>query len=56
VVEEEKPSDKVLEFVELRKQARAKKDFAESDRLRDAIAELGWTVQDSKEGQSLVKK
>ena len=33
--------------------ARAAKDFAESDRLRDAIAAAGWTVIDGKEGQTL---
>lgn len=51
----DKPSDEVLNLLEQRKQARAKKDFAESDRLRDAIAELGWTVNDTKEGQQLSK-
>ncbi len=54
-VNEEKPSDEVLNLLEQRKQARAKKDFAESDRLRDEIAKLGWTVKDTKEGQVLVK-
>lgn len=52
---EEKPSDEVLNLLEERKQARAKKDFPESDRLRDAIAELGWVVKDTKEGQQLNK-
>jgi len=50
------PPAEALELLEHRKEARARKDFAESDRLRDAIASLGWTVQDSKEGQKLVKK
>jgi hypothetical protein len=45
-----------LELIEQRQAARARKDFAESDRLRDQIALLGWTVQDSKEGQKLVKR
>jgi cysteinyl-tRNA synthetase len=54
--EGENPSDEVLNILEQRKQVRANKDFAESDRLRDQIAVLGWTVQDSKEGQVLVKK
>ena len=52
---EEKPSDEVLALLEQRKQVRANKDFAESDRLRDQISALGWVVQDSKEGQKLVK-
>jgi len=50
------PSDEVLALLEQRKQVRAGKDFAASDRLRDEIAALGWAVQDSKEGQTLVKK
>jgi cysteinyl-tRNA synthetase len=38
-----------------RAEARAAKNFAESDRLRDAIAALGWTVKDTKDGQKLSK-
>ena len=54
--ESDNPSEEVLALLEQRKQARANKDFAESDRLRDTIASLGWAVQDSKTGQTLVKK
>ena len=36
--------------------ARAAKNWAESDRLRDAIAAAGWVVKDSKEGQTVAKK
>ena len=36
--------------------ARAAKNWAESDRLRDAIAAAGWIVKDSKQGQSVSKK
>lgn len=52
---QEKPSDKALALLEERKQARANKDFAASDRLRDEIAALGWKVKDTKEGQELEK-
>jgi cysteinyl-tRNA synthetase len=45
-----------LELLEQRRDARARKDFIESDRLRDQISALGWMVQDSKEGQKLVKR
>ncbi len=38
-----------------RAEARAAKNFAESDRLRDEIARLGWTVKDTKDGQKLSK-
>ena len=36
--------------------ARAAKNWAESDRLRDALAAAGWLVKDSKAGQSVTKK
>ncbi len=35
--------------------ARRNKDWAASDRIRDQIAALGWTVKDTKEGQKLSK-
>ena len=35
--------------------ARAAKNWPESDRLRDAIVALGWTVKDTKEGQKVSK-
>ena len=50
------PPAEALKLLEQRKDARARKDFAESDRLRDQISALGWTVQDSKDGQKLVKQ
>ena len=37
----------------MRAAARAAKNWAESDRLRAAIAALGWEVRDSKTGQTL---
>jgi cysteinyl-tRNA synthetase len=43
----------VTALVEQRQQARANKQWAESDRLRDAIAALGWVVKDTKEGAKL---
>jgi hypothetical protein len=55
IVAEEKPPEEALSLLEQRKVARAKKDFAESDRLRDEISALGWTVKDTKEGQQLEK-
>lgn len=54
-LEEDKPSAEVLALADRRQQARAGKNWAESDRLRDQIAALGWTVQDTKDGQKLVK-
>jgi cysteinyl-tRNA synthetase len=43
----------IQEMLDQRAAARAAKDFAASDRLRDAIAAAGWTVIDSKDGQTL---
>jgi hypothetical protein len=54
-LEENNPSADVLALTEQRLQARASKNWSESDRLRDQIAALGWTVQDTKDGQKLVK-
>jgi cysteinyl-tRNA synthetase len=45
--------DEVLALVEQRQQARAAKNWAESDRLRDEIAKLGWVVKDTKDGPKL---
>lgn len=55
VKKDEAPPAEVLELLEQRQAARARKDFAESDRLRERIISLGWTVQDSKDGQKLDK-
>ncbi|NLB61930.1 MAG: cysteine--tRNA ligase, partial [Clostridiales bacterium] len=38
-----------------RNEARANKNWAEADRLRDALKEMGYTVEDSKEGAKLKK-
>ncbi|HVQ60249.1 MAG TPA: cysteine--tRNA ligase [Solirubrobacterales bacterium] len=43
-------------LMEEREQARADKDFARADEIRDRLAEMGWTVRDSAEGPSLVPK
>jgi hypothetical protein len=54
-LEEDKPSDEVVALAEKRKTARNDKHWDESDELRDEIAALGWTVQDSKEGYTLIR-
>jgi cysteinyl-tRNA synthetase len=48
--------ERALELMREREEARAAKDFAKADELRDELAELGWTVRDSAEGPSLVPK
>ncbi|NQT92281.1 MAG: cysteine--tRNA ligase [Lentisphaerae bacterium] len=47
------PGQEVEALVEHRRQARADKAWAESDRLRDEIAALGWEVRDTPNGQKL---
>lgn len=39
-----------------REEARAAKDFARADEIRDRLAELGWTVRDSADGPRLVPR
>ena len=46
----------IAALLEERAAARAARNWAESDRLRDEIATRGWIVKDSKEGQSCTKK
>jgi cysteinyl-tRNA synthetase len=46
----------VLALVEQRRTARAEKNWAASDQLRDQIATLGWIVKDTKEGPKLTSR
>ena len=46
----------VQALLDARAAARAAKNWAESDRLRDEIAAAGWAVKDSKDGQTMTKK
>ena len=54
--EEETLPEEILELVSLRNEARANKNWAESDRLRDLLIEKGYSVKDSKEGTIVEKK
>ena len=54
-LEEDQPSEQVIALVEQRLLARASRNWTESDKVREEIAALGWTVQDSKDGYQLVK-
>ena len=56
--EKEKVSlpEEIVELVNLRNEARANKNWAESDRLRDVLIEKGYSVKDSKEGTIVEKK
>jgi cysteinyl-tRNA synthetase len=44
----------VVELKNARERARATRDFAEADRLRDEIRALGWEVRDGPEGPELL--
>jgi hypothetical protein len=48
--------DHVLALAERRATARSAKDFGESDRLRDEIAEQGWVVRDGPDGYALAPR
>ena len=48
------PSE-VKELAEKRAAARKAKDFAEADRLRDQIAELGWQIKETRQGTEITK-
>lgn len=48
--------EEILALIEQRKQARANKDWAKSDELRDLISAKGYIVKDSKEGMSIEKQ
>jgi cysteinyl-tRNA synthetase len=54
-VADEGPPPEVAELADRRAAARAAKDFAESDRLRDEIAAAGWVVRDVPGGWELVR-
>ena len=54
-LEGDKPPDEMVELAEKRLAARAEKNWAESDKLRDEIKALGWTIQDGKDSYTLVK-
>lgn len=52
---QESVPQKVTELAELRKNAKAAKDWAEADRLRGEIAALGYSIKDTKEGYEITK-
>ena len=48
--------DEAEELLEQRQEARAAKDFARADEIRDKLAVLGWEVRDLADGAKLVPK
>lgn len=49
------PED-IQKMVDARQKARNEKDWATSDRLRDELQNLGYQVQDTRDGMTLIKK
>jgi len=45
----------VQKLIDGRQAARAAKDWAKSDQLRDAIRDMGYTVHDTKDGMKVIK-
>ncbi len=48
--------EEIEKLLKARVLARMAKNWAESDRLRKEIEKLGWTVEDTPEGQRVFKK
>jgi cysteinyl-tRNA synthetase len=53
--EEEGPPAEAVELADRRAAARAAREWAEADRLRDELRGLGWEVRDGPQGQELVR-
>jgi cysteinyl-tRNA synthetase len=51
---EDGPDEDALALLRRREDARAAKDYAEADRLRDELLAAGWQVRDGAEGPELV--
>ena len=51
---EEGAPEELVELARQRADARARKDFAEADRLRDELRAAGWEIRDGPEGPELV--
>jgi cysteinyl-tRNA synthetase len=56
LAEEEGPPPEAAALLAERTEARAAKDFARADAIRDELAALGWEVRDDPEGARLVPK
>jgi cysteinyl-tRNA synthetase len=48
------PPDELVELARQRTEARARRDFAAADRLRDEVRAAGWEIRDGPEGPELV--
>lgn len=55
-VEEEVIPNEVLEIAQQRQQARKDKNFALADELRDKISEMGYVIEETRQGTKITKK
>jgi cysteinyl-tRNA synthetase len=53
-VEEAEVPAEIRELAAAREEARARRDYAEADRIRDELRELGWEVRDGPDGPELL--
>jgi cysteinyl-tRNA synthetase len=55
LMETEEAPPGVVALADRREAARRAKDWAEADRLRDELRDMGWEVRDGPQGPELVK-
>jgi cysteinyl-tRNA synthetase len=55
-VDDERPPPEAIRLLQERQAARATRDFELADQKRDRLAELGWQVRDTPDGQRLVRR
>jgi cysteinyl-tRNA synthetase len=55
LLEVESAPPEAVALADQRETARADRDYAEADRLRDALRDMGWEVRDGPQGPELVK-
>ena len=48
--------ENIQNLASLREEMRDKSDWNEADNLREKIEKLGWIIEDTKDGQKLLKK
>lgn len=53
---EDIPPQEVQDLARQRAEARARRDWAEADRIRDELAEIGWEIRDTAQGRTLVRR
>ncbi|MBL7032650.1 MAG: cysteine--tRNA ligase [Candidatus Delongbacteria bacterium] len=56
IIQEEECNSEIEQLMEERQAARTAKDWAEADRIRDRIQDLGYVIEDSPEGPRYYRK